>query len=72
MARPTAVGTRPNRRKRVEPRIKWTSETPTGDDGRISKKENTKRLVQIVLQLGYLVHTEPEIPGTGAVPDHQR
>ena len=36
-----AAGAAPSIRKRLEPRIRWTSETPTGACGRIWKKVKT-------------------------------
>ena len=37
-ASPIAAGAAPNNKNKVEPKIKWTSDTPTGNFGRISKK----------------------------------
>lgn len=50
-AKPIAVGAKPNIKKSVEPKIKCTSETPTGGCGSTSKNDRTKPVVNIDLNI---------------------
>ena len=42
-ASPIAAGAAPNNKNKVEPKMKWTSDTPTGIFGRTSKKNTVNK-----------------------------
>ena len=46
-ARPMAAGAAPNKRNKVEPKIKCTSDTPTGNFGRTSKKNTVNQVAMM-------------------------
>ena len=54
-ARPIVAGAVPNNRNNVEPKIKWTSDTPIGNFGRTSKKNRVTKVAVITRRVNTAV-----------------